>query len=95
MRRTSRPVPSLGVLLALGGGLDLFVPAAGAGRRIDPHHPIQAAIEALAEYPSLPLGWKTGTAPLRERRRRAARVPNVPGQGLDPAEPVNVPAVDW
>jgi len=22
-------------------------------------------------------------------------VPDVPGQGLDPAEPVNVPAVDW
>ena len=53
-------------------------------------------MEALAEFPSLPLGRKTGTAALRERRRRrAARVPNVPGQGSDPAEPVNVPAVDW
>ncbi len=67
MRRTSRPVPSFAGLLALGGGLGLFVPAAWAGRRIDPHHPIQAAIEALAECPWLPLGWKTGTAPLRER----------------------------
>ena len=79
----------------LGGRLGLFVPAAGAGCRIGPHHPIEAALEALAEYPSLPPGWKTGTAALRERRRRAARVPNVAGQGLDPAEPVNVPAVDW
>jgi hypothetical protein len=83
------------VLLALDGGLALFVPAAGAGCRIGPHHLIQAAIGALAEYPPLPLGWKTGTAALREQRRRAARVPDVPGQGPDPAEPVKVPAVDW
>ena len=54
------------VLLALGGGLALFVPAAGAGCRIGPHHPIEAAIEALAECPSLPLGWKTDAAALRE-----------------------------
>lgn len=83
-----RPVPFFAVLLAPGGELALFVPAAGAGCRIDPHHPIQAAIEALAKCPSLPLGWKTGAAALQERRRRAARAPNVPGQGLDPAEPV-------
>ena len=38
---------------------------AGAGCRIGPHHPIEAAIEALAEYRSLPLGWKTDTAALR------------------------------
>jgi len=81
--------PFFVVLLALA----LFVPAAGVPDR--PAHPIQAAIEALAECPSLPLGWKTGTAALRERRRRAARVPDVPGQGLDPAESVNLPAVDW
>ena len=73
----------------------MFVPAAGAGCRIGPHHPIQAAIEALAECPSLPLGWKTDITALRERRRRAAKVANVPSQRLDPAEPVNVPAVDW
>ena len=66
----------------------LFVPAAGPAAGSTPHHPIQAAIEALAKCPSLPLGWKTGAAALQERRRRAARVPNVPGQGLDPAEPV-------
>ena len=51
----------------------MFVPAAGAGCRIGPHYPIEAAIEALAECPSLPLGWKTGTAALRERRCRAAK----------------------
>jgi hypothetical protein len=91
-----RPASSvLRRLAAPGGGLALFVPAAGAGCRIGPHHPIGAAIEALAEYRSLPLGWKAGTAALRERRCRAARVPMSPGQGLDPAEPVNVPAVDW
>jgi hypothetical protein len=88
-------LPFFAVLLALGGELALFVPAAVAACRIGPHHPIEAASEALAEYPSLPLGWKTGTAALRERRCRAARVPDVPGQGLDPAEPANVPAVDW
>ena len=31
------------VLLALGGGLVLFVPAAGAGSRISPRHPIEPA----------------------------------------------------
>jgi hypothetical protein len=36
-----------------------------AGCRIDLQHPIQLPIEALAECPSLPLGWKTGTAALR------------------------------
>ena len=37
------------VLLALGGGLVLFVPAAGAGCRIGPRHPIEAAAEAVTE----------------------------------------------
>ena len=37
------------VLLALGGGLVLFVPAAGAGSRISPRHPIEAATEAVTE----------------------------------------------
>ena len=78
MCRTSRPVRFFAVLLALGGGLGLFVLAAGAGCRIGPHHPIEAAIEAVAECPSLPLGWKTDTAALRERRRRAAQVPMSP-----------------
>jgi hypothetical protein len=40
-------------------------------------------------------GMKTDAAALRERRRRAAGIPVVPAQGLDPAELVNVPAVDW
>ena len=34
------------VLLAMDGGLVLLVPAAGAGCRIGPRHPIQAATEA-------------------------------------------------
>jgi hypothetical protein len=34
-------------------------------------------------------------SPLRERLCRGVRVPNVPGQGLDPAKPVDVSAVDW
>jgi hypothetical protein len=37
------------VLLALGGGLVLFAPAARAGSRISPRHPIQAATEAVTE----------------------------------------------
>jgi hypothetical protein len=52
-----------------------------AGCRIGPHRPIQAAIEALAEYPPLPLGRKTGAAALRERRRRAARGSRCPRSG--------------
>ncbi len=35
------------VLLALGGGLVLFVPAAWAGCRIGPRHPVEAATEAV------------------------------------------------
>src|SRR6266567_679338 len=54
-RHPGRPVRFFAVLLTLGGGLALFVPVAGAGRRPSPHRPIQAAIEALAECPSLPL----------------------------------------
>lgn len=41
-------------------------------------------------------------AGMEDRHSRAAGaaasragVPDVPGQGPDPAEPVNVPAVDW
>ena len=37
------------VLLALGGRLVVFVPAAGAGSRISPRHPIEAATEAMTE----------------------------------------------
>ena len=44
--------------------------------------PETRASEALAEYPSLPPGWKTGTAALRERRRHAVRVSQSTGQGL-------------
>jgi hypothetical protein len=35
------------VLLAMDGALVLFVPAAGAGCRIGPLHPIEAATEAV------------------------------------------------
>jgi len=55
------PVRFFAVLL----GLALFVPAAAAGCRIGPRHPIEAATKALAECPSLPLGWKTDTVALR------------------------------
>ena len=65
-----------------------FVPAAGAGCRIGPRRPIEAATEAVTESASPAAGWKTGTAPwratlarvwtLHERRRHAARVPGVP-----------------
>jgi hypothetical protein len=90
--RTSRLVRFFAVLLALGGGLALFVPAAGGGLpdRYHPHR-IEAAVEALAEYPSLPPGWKTGTAALRERAA-CRKCFQCPCHGLDPA---NVPAVDW
>jgi len=37
------------VLLAPDGGLVLFVPAAGAGFRIGPRHPIAAATEAVTK----------------------------------------------
>ena len=37
------------VLLAMDGGLVLFVPAAGAGFSIGPRHPIEAATEAVTE----------------------------------------------
>ena len=49
------------VLLALDGGLVLFVPAAGAGFRIG--EPIEAAAEAVTGCASPTAGWKTGTAP--------------------------------
>ena len=51
------------VLLAMDGGLVLFVPAAGAGFRIGPRHPIEAATEAVTGCASPAAGWKTGTAP--------------------------------
>ncbi len=59
-----------------------LIRACGRGGLPDrPASSIQAAIEALAECPSLALGWKTGTAAPRERRCRAAQVPDVLGQG--------------
>ena len=51
------------VLLALDGGLVLFVPAAGASFRIGPRHPIEAATEAVTGCAPPTAGWKTGTAP--------------------------------
>ena len=66
----------------------MFVPAAEAGCRIGPHHPIEAALEALAECPSLPALCRdfvivnTGMEDRHSRAavaaRRAPRVPNVP-----------------
>ena len=44
------------VLLAMDGGLVLFVPAAGAGFRIGPRHPIEAATEAVTECVSSAAG---------------------------------------
>ena len=51
------------VLLQLGGELVVFVPAAGAGCRIGPRNPIEAATEAVTECAPPAAGWKTGTAP--------------------------------
>jgi hypothetical protein len=73
-----------------------LVHACGRGGLPDRYHPhrTEGAVEALAECPSLPLGWKTGTAALRSGGVVPQGFPDVPGQGLDPAQPVNVPAVD-
>ena len=57
------------VLLALGGGLVLFVPAAGAGSRISPRHPIEAVTEAVTECAPPAAGWKTGMVPWRATLR--------------------------
>ena len=80
MCRTSRPAGSVLRRPARAGRRAGLVRACGRGGLPDRCHPhrIEAAVEALAECPSLPPGWKTGTAALRERRYRAARVPNVP-----------------
>ena len=51
------------VLLAMDGGLVLFVPVAGAGFRIGLRHPIEAATEAVTECAPPAAGWKTDTAP--------------------------------
>jgi hypothetical protein len=72
-----------GVLLALGGGLVLFVPC-GGGRLPDRRrHPIDAVTEAVTECGSPAAGWKTCTVPcerrcwriwtLHERGRHVAR----------------------
>ena len=74
----ARPVRFFTVLLTLGGGLALFMPAAGAGCRIGPHRPIEAATEALAECPSLPLRWKdrhSRAAGAAATRRKGSRCP--------------------
>ena len=83
----------------MDGGLVLFVPAAGAGFRIGPRHPIQAATEAVTECASPAAGWKTGTAPWRATLPRGSGrcasgvimsqgFPGIPSQGLDLVEPV-------
>ena len=58
-------------LLAMDGGPVLFVPAAGAGRRIGLRHLFEAAMAAVTESASPPQGWKAGTAP---GERRCARI---------------------
>ena len=81
------------ILPAPGGGLVLFLPAAGAGCRIRQRHTIEAAagdgnrVRVTAAGDGT-IGTRRGErrcariwAP-RERRRNAARVPGVPGQGL-------------
>jgi len=86
------------VLLALGGRLVLFVPAAGAGSRISPRHPIEAAMEAVTECSPPAAEWKTGTVPWRatlpahlDAARAAASCRKsfpVSPLGLDLVEPV-------
>src|SRR5271165_5333097 len=86
------------VLLALGGRLVLFVPAAGAGSRISPRHPIEAAAmrwpRARRPPPSGRLARCRGERhcarvwTLHQRRHHVARVPGVPSQGLDLVEPL-------
>jgi len=77
------------VLLQLGAGLVLFVPAAGEGCRIGPRHPVEAATEAVTECASPAAGWKTGTVrgercyvrgldAARAAASRRMRVPGVP-----------------
>jgi len=81
MCRTSRPAGSGLRRPARARRRAGLVRACGRGGLPDRCHPIDAAVEALAEYPSLPPGWKTGTAALRERRRRAARGSQCPRSG--------------
>ncbi len=57
------------VLLALGGGLVLFVPAAGAGFRISPRHPIEVGMEAVTECVPPAAWWKAGAVPWRATLR--------------------------
>ena len=57
------------VLLALGGGLVLFVRAAGAVCRIGPRHLIEAATEVVTECAPPAAGWRTGVAPWRATLR--------------------------
>jgi hypothetical protein len=90
------------VLLAMDGGLVLFVPAAGAGSRISPRHPIEAATEAVTECASPAAGWKTGTAPwratlragLEAARRHAVRVSRCPLSGTGSGRAGHVLVVD-
>jgi hypothetical protein len=83
-----RSVRFFAVVLVLGGGLALFVPAAGAAaglaraipsRLLRRRWPGAVAAAGMEDRHSRAAG---------ERLRRAARVPSVLGQGLDPAEPV-------
>ena len=57
--------PVLRVLLAPGGGLALFVPAAGAARLPDRPAPSHRGSTEGTGCASPPLGWKTSTTPWR------------------------------
>ena len=86
------------VLLAMDGWLVLYVPAAGAGFRIGPRHPIEAATEAVTECASL-AGWKDWHGAVASDVARGSGrcasggvmpqgFPGIPSQGLDLVEPV-------
>ena len=77
------------VLLAPGGGLALFVPAAGAGCRIGRRHLIEAPRRGMTGCASRPPGWKTSTAPWRCPDLGAAASRGVRQQGS------RVPVGDW
>ena len=79
--RTTRAVGPVLLRRACAGRWAGIHACGRADCRIGQPHPIEAAIEALAECPSLPRGWKTDAAALRERQRRAARGSQCPRSG--------------
>jgi hypothetical protein len=82
------------VLLQLGGGLVLFVPAAGAGCRIGPRHPIETATEAVTGvrvacrrmenwHGAVAADTARGSGRCTSSGIMPQGVPGVPGQGPD------------